>query len=132
MIRTCASIFCHAAKAAYLKRVETDTAILFLDALRGLGVFCDTLFQQIVFELKDGPLKNSINNTMGIHSRKFGKEMKRLKEQFMQSMDATGIKHTVIIFACCYVHLLFFDNEIYEYMIRVRCAYPRQKTQNRQ
>lgn len=96
----CAHIFCHTAKAAYLKRIETDTVLSFLDALRGLGVFCDMLFQQIVFKLKDGPLRNVISNTMGTHSRKFDKKMKSLKEQFIQSTGATGIKHTVIIFLC--------------------------------
>ena len=93
----CTPIFCHVAKAAYLKRIETDTVVSFLDALRGLGVFCDTLFQQIVFKLEDGPLKNIISNTMGTHSRNFGKKMKSLKQQFIKSTNATGIKHTVII-----------------------------------
>jgi hypothetical protein len=126
VIRMCTPIFCHVAKAAYLKRIETDTVVSFLDALRGLGVFCDTLFQQIVFKLEDGPLKNSISYTMGTHSRNFDKKMKSLKKQFIKSTtDATGIKHTVIILVCYNTIYVFIWFLAMKYMIRVRCAYPR-------
>ena len=61
-----------------------------------------------MFKPKDGPLKSSISNTMGTHSCKFDEKMKSLKEQFIESTDATGIKHSNN-------NLWFADNTIYYY-----------------
>jgi hypothetical protein len=95
MVRTYAPIFLNVAKDAYSKRIEIDTVLSFLDALRGLGAICHILVQDTVAMLKDATLENSINSTTGTLSLKFEKRLNNLKEEFLASAEATGIKHTV-------------------------------------
>ncbi|CAL4954887.1 unnamed protein product [Urochloa decumbens] len=97
MVRTYAPIFVNVAKDAYSKTVEIDTVLSFLDALRGLGAICHILVQDTVAMLKDAPLEKSINSITGTHSFKFEKRLNNLKEEFMASADATGIKHTLVM-----------------------------------
>lgn len=106
MVRTYAPIFLNVSKDAYSKRIEIGTVISFLDALRGLGAICHILVQDTVAMLKDAPLESNINRCMGTHSLKFERRLNNLKEEFMASAEATGIKHTVhtswfsILFCC--------------------------------
>ncbi|KXG40186.1 hypothetical protein SORBI_3001G504800, partial [Sorghum bicolor] len=94
MVRTYAPIFLNVAEDAYNKRIEIDIVVSFLDALRGLGAICHILVQDTVAMLKDAPMENSINRRTGTHSSKFEKRLNNLKEEFMASAEATGIKHT--------------------------------------
>lgn len=95
MVRRYAPIFLNVAKDAYNKRIKIDTVLSFLDTLRGLGAICHILVQDTVAMLKDGPLKDSISSNMGTHSFKFNRKLNSLKEEFMASAEAEGIKHTV-------------------------------------
>lgn len=88
-------VFVNAAKDAYSKRIEIDNVLSFLDALRGLGVICHILVQDTVAMTKDAVLENSLNSYTATHSLKFEKRMNNLKEEFLASAEATGIKHTV-------------------------------------
>lgn len=89
------AVFLNVAKDAYNKRIERETVLSFLDALRGLGAICHILVQDTVAMMKDADREDFINNYIATHSLKFEKRMNILKEELLASTEATGIKHTV-------------------------------------
>ncbi|KAL6615873.1 hypothetical protein ACP70R_038143 [Stipagrostis hirtigluma subsp. patula] len=82
MVRTYASIFCNVAKDAYHKRVEMESIISFLDALRGLGAICHILVGAMVAKVELGPIKDSITSYMDTQYQEFDKKLINLTDEF--------------------------------------------------
>lgn len=58
MVRTYATIFCDVAEAAYHQKIEMETTLSFLGALRGLGAIGHIVVQDTMAKLRDGHFKN--------------------------------------------------------------------------
>lgn len=81
MVRTYATIFCNVAEAAYHQKIEMETTLSFLGALRGLGAIGHIMVQDTIAKLKDGHFKNTIICYMNKHSEKFVKMVKNLEDE---------------------------------------------------
>ena len=96
MVRAYTSLFCNIAEDAYHGRVTMEAIISFLDALRGLSAVCHILVEDIVAEVEDGFIKNTITYCMDKHSQEFDNKVNSLKDQFTL---ATKVPHKVHFFA---------------------------------
>ncbi|KAG2591092.1 hypothetical protein PVAP13_5NG444800 [Panicum virgatum] len=96
MVRAYTSLFCNIAEDAYHGRVKMEAIISFLDALRGLSAVCHILVEDIVAEVEDGFIKNTITYCMDKHSQEFDNKVNNLKDQFTLATKVHPHKQIVI------------------------------------
>lgn len=98
MVRTYATIFCNVAEAAYHQKIEMETTLSFLGALRGLGAIGHIMVQDTMAKLKDGHFKNTIICYMDKHSEKFVKMVKNLEDETAEKKSQQAV--TGLLFSC--------------------------------
>ncbi|VAI89784.1 unnamed protein product [Triticum turgidum subsp. durum] len=107
MVRTYATIFCNVAEAAYHQKIEMETTLSFLGALRGLGAIGHIMVQDTMAKLKDGHFKNTIISYMDKHSEKFVKMMKNSEDETVESKSWQGSDRYTIILSDRYGSVYF-------------------------